>query len=216
MENYSTIISEVEEYCKQGYEEYDCSHDYEHCNRVRNHCLKIGSSYEDPIIEGMDKQKGFLILEISSLVHDLIDHKYGSVEQQTKKLEEFLNQRITKPEIEAIMTLINNISYSKQIKEKVPTNLGKLELARCILRDADRLDALGAMGVGRVFIYSTTRNPLTALKEARKHFDDKLFKLNNLIVTEPAKKIAQQLHDFMIQFCEQFDKEMNGGLWLKD
>lgn len=100
--------------------------------------------------------------------------------------------------------LCDNVSYSKQANsEALPSGyIPELDL----VRDADRLDAIGAVGIARCFSYGGEKG--RPLDEQRSHFDEKLLKIYSLLHTEPAKSLAKERQRIMIQFVRAFDEEM--------
>ena len=101
--------------------------------------------------------------------------------------------------IEWIVDIINGVSFSHN-KDKVPETLeGK------IVQDADRLDAIGAIGIARTFAYGGKHD--RSLEDSLKHFDDKLLLLKDLMNTEAAADIASERHAFMEAFLNEYRKE---------
>ncbi len=161
---------------------------------------------------------------IAALVHDVIDEKlFEDVVAQKAKLFLFLQMIGCKQsELEQIFYIIENISYKGGKGEAVKT------LEAQIVQDADRLDAIGAIGIGRTFMYGGSRGskmydeqvtPMNFEDEVayRKHqgtvinhFYEKLFKLKDLMNTETAIIMAQKRHDFMEVFVKEFIQEWNG------
>lgn len=164
------------------------------------------------------------VVLISALVHDVIDPKLfeDSREQQAKLLIFLQTLGCSQSELKEIFYIIENISYKGGKGERVKT------LEAQIVQDADRLDAIGAIGIGRTFMYGGSRGtkmydediPLMEFENEASyrqhkgtvinHFYEKLFKLKDLINTETAKQIANQRHEFMVAFVEQFLNEWNG------
>ncbi len=161
---------------------------------------------------------------ISALVHDVIDEKlFEDVVAQKAKLFLFLQMiGCSQSELEQVFYIIENISYKGGKGEPVTT------LEAQIVQDADRLDAIGAIGIGRTFMYGGSRGskmydeqltPTDFEDELayRKHqgtvinhFYEKLFKLKDLMNTETAKLMAQKRHDFMELFVKEFIQEWYG------
>lgn len=164
------------------------------------------------------------VVLISALVHDVIDPKlFEDSRQQQAKLLIFLQTLgCSQSELKEIFYIIENISYKGGKGEPVKT------LEAQIVQDADRLDAIGAIGIGRTFMYGGSRGtkmydeniPVMEFKDeiayrrykgtVINHFYEKLFKLKDLMNTETAKQIANQRHEFMVAFVEQFLHEWNG------
>ena len=171
-------------------------------------------------VEGGDER----IVLISSLVHDVIDPKLfdNPFEQQAKLLIFLQTLGCSQLELEQIFYIIENISYKGGNGEPVKT------LEAQIVQDADRLDAIGAIGIGRTFMYGGSKGSkmydenISVMEfedEATyrnhqgtviNHFYEKLFKLKDLMNTETAKRLASKRHEFMVKFVEQFLHEWNG------
>ena len=164
------------------------------------------------------------IILISALVHDVIDPKLfdNHREQQAKLLIFLQTLGCSQLELEQIFYIIENISYKGGNGEPVKT------LEAQIVQDADRLDAIGAIGIGRTFMYGGSKgnkmydeniSVMEFEDEATyrnhqgtviNHFYEKLFKLKDLMNTETAKRLASKRHEFMVKFVEQFLHEWNG------
>lgn len=167
-------------------------HDYLHAMRVVNNAISIASDYDVDLD----------VVKTAALIHDLIDHKLESKYKLSLiEIEALLEKSdFTENQIKMIKDIIENVSFSKG---NIPSSLeGK------IVQDADRLDALGAIGIARTFAYGGKNNRLLYGDEKREdslsHFYDKLFKLDNLMNTKKAKEIALE----RIQFMREFEQRM--------
>lgn len=176
-------------------------HDWHHANQVRNTALRIADE------EGGDR----VIIEIASLVHDVGDHKlYGSKEAGRKVTCQVLaDAGVLSPVLEQVLHIVDTMSYSGG---QVPESLeGK------IVQDADRLFALGAIGVARAFAYGGSRSrPLhvpgdESAPSTINHFYEKLLLVKDKMNTRAGRAIAQQRHDFMEDFLKQFYDEWNAS-----
>ncbi|MGL4337243.1 MAG: HD domain-containing protein [Turicibacter sp.] len=203
-----SVYDKIIEFLKDELEVDSSGHSLDHAVRVYRLAQNILES------EGGDER----VTLISALVHDVIDAKlFDDVFSQKAKLFLFLQSiGCSQVELEKIFYIIENISY----KGGAGTPVQSLE-AR-IVQDADRLDAIGAIGVGRTFMYGGSRGskmydeeilPVNFENEADyrsnkgtilNHFDEKLFKLKDLMNTDRAKVIANERHEFMKLFVEQF------------
>ena len=166
------------------------------------------------------------ILTIIVLMHDLYDHKFydGNIGE---KLEETLKKLkvydfFTQDDIKNIINSCVNLGFSSNIVEKK-----ELSLEGKIAQDADRLDAIGAIGIARTFayggkkgnlIYDPNNNELVdkneyyreGSKTSISHFYDKLLKIKDLMNTHTAKKIAIDRHKFLELYLKEFYDEWNG------
>lgn len=209
------IINNTENFIKTYFLNDSTGHDWYHMLRVRNNAM---------LIQKHEQQGNPFIIEMSALLHDYIDDKLQDDPDKAKKeIEVFLEEQGVKNEaIAHIFEIINTISY----KGGQEATLSTIE-AR-IVRDADRLDAIGAIGIARTFAYGGKKGSLIydpelpirenmTLDEYRNgrstsihHFYEKLLKLKDLMLTETGKKLAEDRHQYMINYVEQFFYEWNG------
>lgn len=197
MDNKFTII---DDYVKNILSNEATGHDYFHSVRVMNNALQI-ANYLDVNIE---------VIKLACLTHDLIDKKVTSdIEKSKAELIDLLKGTGYSEDIVLnIVDIIENVSYSKG---NVPSSIEGQ-----IVQDADRLDALGAIGIARAFAYGGNNNRLiynpgsTDNSDTVYHFYDKLFKLVELMNTDKAKEIAIKRTEFMKEYLERFYSEWNG------
>lgn len=203
---------------KEKLEGTESGHDWFHIERVWKLSLKIQEK------EGGDK----LIIELAALLHDIADPKFhnGDETLASKIVRNFLTEQNLDPSVvEKVIFIIENMSFKN--RNDAPENL-PLELK--IVQDADRLDAIGAIGIARTFNFGGYKNnlmyhpdikpKLNQTKEEYKksngttinHFYEKLLLLKDLLNTDTAKNIADHRHQFMLQFLEEFYNEWNVNL----
>lgn len=162
------------------------------------------------------------IVTLAALLHDCVDEKLVNSEQQLVKLKHFLTTLdLSEQDQQHILHIILNMSYRNGKNNRVA-----LSLEGQVVRDADRLDAIGAIGIARTFQFAgffkepmwtedidfehmSDKNLEQLPPSAIKHFYEKLLKLQELMHTSTAKRIAKERHDFMLTFLEQFFKEWN-------
>ncbi|PEF72217.1 phosphohydrolase [Bacillus pseudomycoides] len=193
-----------------------CGHDWYHIERVHKLALSLSEK------EGGDR----FVIEMAALLHDVADEKLNESEEAgMKKVSDWLEGlNVTEEETEHILHIIMNMSYKGGHGGKVSTLEGK------IVQDADRLDALGAIGIARTFAYGGAKGRLMydpnippreemTKEEYRKnddpslnHFYEKLLKLKDLMNTDAAKREAEIRHRYMEEFIEQFMKEWNAQI----
>lgn len=146
------------------------------------------------------------VCEAAAWVHDIGDHKlFADPSKAWQDLKAFLvSLNLTEIQIMQIYDAVKDVSFSKG-KQTPGTLEGK------IVQDADRIDAIGAIGIARTFAYGGANNQLihhTGKKNTSvQHFYDKLLKLKGLMHTEMAQEIASERHIFMENFLDQFLKE---------
>lgn len=209
------LINKTIQLVKEKLEGTESGHDWFHIERVWKLSLKIQEK------EGGDK----LIIELAALLHDIADPKFHNGDETiaTKIVTEFLTeQKVDQEIIDKVIFIIENMSFKN--RNDAPKDL-PLELK--IVQDADRLDAIGAIGIARTFNFGGYKNNLMyhpdiqpkleqSKEEYKKsngttinHFYEKLLLLKDLLNTKTAKEIAEHRHQFMLQFLEEFYKEWN-------
>lgn len=190
-------------------------HDIKHIERVENNATKIIKDYD---LSQSDTE----IIIASILLHDIIDYKItDDIQKSTDEVIEILHKSdASNSQIDEILYIINNMSYSKNIEFKK-----ELSLLGQIVQDADRLDAIGAIGIARTFYYGgckshtmydldnksnkdLTEEEYKKTSNAISHFHDKLLKLKDLMNTDAAKKEAELRHKFMLEFLDAFKREI--------
>ncbi len=212
MKNHITLTIN---FVKEKLEGAEAGHDWFHIERVWKLSKKIA-----------EKEGGNLeVIELSALLHDIADPKFhnGDETLALKISKDFLEEIHVEAElIEQVLFVIKNISFKN--RAEAPEN-PPLELQ--IVQDADRLDAIGAIGIARTFNFGGFKNNLMYHPEIKpnlgmnkeeykksngttiNHFYEKLLLLKDLMNTETAKRIASERHDFMLQYLDEFYKEWN-------
>jgi uncharacterized protein len=207
------IIEHTILFVKKTLKNAEAGHDWFHIERVWKNTLKISA------VESCDQ----FVVEMAALLHDIADSKFhnGDEELGPQRALGFLDNFSIETEIKNhIVNIIRNISFKGGHKH---SDFNSIELQ--IVQDADRLDAIGAIGIARAFNYGGFKNralydpeikpDLNLTKEAYKnssaptinHFYEKLLLLKDLMNTESGKKLAAERHRFMEEFLEQFYKE---------
>ena len=198
--NKIQLTGQVEEFAKRCITQHDGGHDWWHLNRVRNLALYIHSS------EGSGDP---LTIEISALLHDIDDKKFNRSE--SPGTEEKISSLLKSLGVEDI--IINEVIFiNKNISFSRGANPRKITNEFMIVQDADRLDAIGAIGIARAFNYGGFKNNIIYDPEGQNpstvgHFYDKLLKLKGLMNTQTGIRLASERHDFLEIFLKQFFKE---------
>lgn len=211
-----SMINNTIVFVKERLQNAEAGHDWFHVERVYKNALLIASA-EDCNLE---------IVKLGALLHDIADSKFHNGDETIgpKLAREFLeSQNASEEVITHMVNIIENISFKGGNFEKKFTSK-ELE----IVQDADRLDALGAIGIARTFNYGGFKNRplylpniapnLHMTKEEYKnseaptlnHFYEKLLLLKDKMNTETGKKIALERHKFMENFLSQFYAEWEG------
>lgn len=208
------IIDETLEYVKEFFKDDFSGHDYYHTLRVYNL-----SKY----IAGFEECNTRLVY-LGALLHDVDDYKLvGHEEEPFHNAKSFLKrQGVSDGEIEQVCHIISQVSYKGEGTVTPDTIEGK------IVQDADRLDAIGAIGIGRAFGYGGNHNMPMHIPDMKyeenvsadeyykntstaiNHFYEKLLKLKDLMNTETARNMAKHRHEFMQEFLKEFYDEWEG------
>lgn len=211
-----TTLDNVKAFVKQKLSHDFSGHDMAHIERV----VKLANK----ILNHQPQANAFIVL-MSAYLHDVIDEKViADVNNAINELQDYLRSlNLTAEEIRAIFDIIENMSYRKNLSQKTT-----LSLEGQIVQDADRLDAIGAIGIGRTFYYGGNKHnimhdpnilPRTKLNEDNykqpntviNHFYEKLFLLKDMMNTQTAKQIAEQRHEILVKFVKQFEQEWLGN-----
>jgi uncharacterized protein len=214
--NNQDIIHKTIDFVKVSLSEAEGGHDWWHIYRVWKTAKHIAQN------EDVD----MFVVELGALLHDIADSKFhdGDEEIGPRKAMSFLESLHVENEvIDHVVNIIDNISFKGG---KLAQKFKSPELD--VIQDADRLDALGAIGIARTFNYGgfkgrTIYNPeikpnLNLTKEEYKnsdaptlnHFYEKLLLLKALMNTDTGRKMAEERHDFMVSYLDQFYKEWEG------
>ncbi|WP_294283343.1 HD domain-containing protein [uncultured Chryseobacterium sp.] len=209
------LIENTVEFVKEKLKGAEAGHDWFHIERVWKLSKKIAGT-EDCKEE---------VVELAALLHDIADPKFHNGDETIalKVSGDFLeSQQVPEEVIGQVLFIIKNISFKN--RGDVPKDL-PIELK--IVQDADRIDAIGAIGVARTFNFGGFKNnlmyhpgiapKLNMSKEEYKksngttinHFYEKLLLLKDMMNTEKGKEIAAERHEFMLKFLDQFYKEWN-------
>lgn len=211
-------IDQTIEFVKNELEGAEAGHDWFHIQRVYNNALNLLKT----------EQANEQVVVLGALLHDIADSKFHNGDETIgpKKAMEFMTSiDINKDVKDHVVKIIENISFKGGNFNKT-FHSKELE----IVQDADRLDAIGAIGIARTFNYGGFKNnalhdpeilpKLKMTKEEYKnhkgttinHFYEKLLRLKDLMNTESGKKIAENRHQYMEGFLEQFFKEWEGKM----
>lgn len=212
----SLIIDNTIIYVQKAFNNAEGGHDWWHTHRVYLNARKIAENESDIDLE---------VVLLAALLHDIADSKFhdGNEEIGPETARKFLaSEGFDNQKLEHVVSIIENISF-KGGNSKRTFNSKELD----IVQDADRLDAIGAIGIARVFnyggfqgneIYNPDIKPnLEMTKEEYKkgkqpsvnHFYEKLLLLRDLMNTNAGRELAQERHDFMLKYLEQFYREVN-------
>jgi len=209
------ILQKTADYIKQEFSGDSSGHDWWHIYRVWKNAITICEH------EHADS----FIIQLAALLHDLDDWKFNAAEDETPhRAKAWLDSLSVDPSItDKVCNIITHISYKGAgVENKMDSPEG------FIVQDADRLDAIGAIGIARAFAYGGYKNrPLydpDSLPEMHQtfeqyknsksttinHFYEKLLLLKDMMNTNTARRIAEQRHEVMVQYLSQFMDEWEG------
>ena len=187
------ITREAMAYIRELFRGNADGHGFEHSCRVWRNAMKIAEAES-----GCDKQ----IVSLAALLHDADDHKLFDTENNANARRFLETCGIPAETADRICEAINAVSFSRNKGKRPETPEGR------IVQDADRLDALGAVGIARTFAYGGKhgRTP----EDSIAHFYEKLLLLKDMMNTGKAKEIAEERHAFLEAFLREWDAETTG------
>lgn len=188
-----TLLLRVESYVRDCMEETEPGHDYLHILRVRRMALRLGATVDCDI----------LLVELLALLHDIEDPKLNKGHSVRCALESFDMDASLR---ESILQILPYLSFSKY-----PVLPDDFPIEGKIVSDADRLDAIGAIGVARAFSYGGNKNRRMygQNQSTINHFDEKLLRLDKYLYIEESKRIAKSRMEFLRTFYDEFLSEID-------
>jgi len=215
----SQLVQAAEAFVKKELAGQDGSHDWFHIHRVRNLALRLAM---------MEGNVNLLVVELAALLHDVKDYKYsGSDTAGAEAVKKFLESLNCPDGIKgSILHIIKNIGFKGELGRKEI----KMTPELAVVQDADRLDAIGAIGIARTFTYGGSRNRalydpsiepcqnLTQKEYSKKnrneptinHFYEKLLKLKQMMKSTSGRRVAEGRHKYMEEYLAKFYSEWNG------
>ena len=184
------VIESAINYIEELFQNNADGHDAKHTLRVYKNAMKLADCYPE-----CDRT----IVALAALLHDADDHKLFNTKNNENARQFLEKHNLNAAEIEEICSIINQVSFSKNRGKRPESIEGK------IVQDADRLDALGAIGIARTFAYGGRSG--RSIEDSIQHFYDKLLLLKDEMNTEAAKKIAAVRHEYLKGFIEEYNDE---------
>lgn len=208
------LVQNATKFIKEIFQNDFSGHDFFHSMRVYRTAMKIAQA------EHADME----VVALAALLHDVDDRKLSpmTAEKKENAARFMCSQNVSESEIRQVCQIIDEVSFKGTDSVRPSTPEGK-----CV-QDADRLDALGAIGIARTFAYGGSHNrtiydpelpPRTAMNQAQyysskstslNHFYEKLFLLEGMMNTETGKAIARKRTQYMQQFVDEFLNEWDG------
>ena len=218
--NRKLIVEKTKEFVKMKLEGEGSGHDWWHIVRVYNNALDIAGKENLELKTKNLKEADIFVVQLGALLHDIADHKFGHSDDDRKDIiSKFLMELgVEKEIIDHVVYIANNISFKGgKNKHKMETIEGE------IVQDADRLDAIGAIGIGRTFAYGGYKKRVMYIPDSDldikdretkedtiSHFYEKLLLLKDKMNTKTGYKKAENRHRIMEEFLENFHSEWNG------
>ena len=188
--DFEKLVGEAKEYIVELFSGNAGGHDAAHSLRVYHNAMTLADA-----IPGCDR----VVVALAALLHDADDHKLFHTENDANARGFLSRNGVPEAIIDRICSAIDAVSFSRN-RGRIPETVeGK------IVQDADRLDALGAIGIARTFAYGGKAG--RSLDESIQHFYEKLLLLKDQMNTDAAKQIAAERHKFMTDFLREYDLE---------
>ncbi|XP_058097893.1 uncharacterized protein LOC131242930 [Magnolia sinica] len=223
MGQHDQTVRNAEKLVERAMKGNDASHDAAHAFRVRDLALSLAHE------EGLPSPHSMFVVELAALLHDIGDHKYvREHSEEAMMVERFLEEEGLEESLkQKILGIIKGMGFKDELAR---TEFGKFPLEFGVVQDADRLDAIGAIGIARCFTFGGSRNQalhdpqihprLNLSKEQYmkkdekqttvNHFHEKLLKLKDMMKTQAGKRRAEKRHNFMQDFLTEFYEEWEG------
>lgn len=209
------LIRKTEEVVRSKLHNESTGHDWWHADRVRSTAVRIAR----------EESADAFVVELAALLHDVEDFKFSGSEDTGPRFagDFLLSIGVAEQDANHVAEIIRNISFKGARVEPAPLSLE----GRCI-QDADRLDAIGAIGIARTFAYGgykkrpihdpdvapvahdSVRSYLDTKGTTINHFHEKLLLLRERMNTEFGRKLAEERHRFMEEFLAEFESEWSG------
>lgn len=208
------LVAEATAYAQEWMSQYDASHDWSHVQRVLNMALRL--MREERARTGNVQLYNETVVTLAALLHDVGDRKYmrpGSTVDAKTLVHGFLTGKGADQELaHDVQNIVNHVSYSNEVANPASVIQCLQELPElAVVQDADRLDALGAVGIARCFTYSAIKgDQKDSIHNSIAHFESKLLKLEGRMKTQSGRLEAGErskaIRDFMAQW--QAETEM--------
>ncbi|XP_030492009.2 uncharacterized protein LOC115708004 [Cannabis sativa] len=219
---WSETVRNAEKLVEKAMNGNDASHDAAHVWRVRDLALSLAQD------EGLSSNPHSMqIVELAALLHDIGDYKYVRDPSEEKIVEKFLEaEGMEEEKKNKILGIIKGMGFKEEV---AGDGVGELSIEFGVVQDADRLDAIGAIGIARCFTFGGSRNrvlhdpnikPRSDLSKEQymkkdeqttiNHFHEKLLKLKDMMKTKAGRSRAEKRHKFMEEYLKEFYEEWDG------
>ena len=185
------LLRSVVHFVRQYMSQNDASHNFEHIQRVVGLSQHIYTHSADLLRQHLD----FRVMTLSALLHDVGDKKYLRPGEDPSTMVHALLRTLGAPEELAgrVQAICLGVSYSTEVRDPDRTRqLIRLHPELAVVQDADRLDSMGAIGVGRCFTFGGARTDSTSLEEAMGHVETRLLRVGEMMKTEVGRRLARE------------------------
>ncbi|GME40575.1 hd domain-containing protein [Neofusicoccum parvum] len=200
------LVDSVKAYVEKYMSRFDGSHDFEHILRVLGLAKYILAETQQDGQRGLDETAIYL----AALLHDVGDHKYAQPgEDPEKQIVNVLLERGASAALASkVHTIVKNVSYTNEIRDAEKVREALLEHPELgIVQDADRIDAIGAIGVGRCFTFGAAKAPERGMQGTVDHFEEKLVRLEAMMKTESGRRLAKERTERLKVFRSWWEEE---------
>ena len=184
------IFDRAIEYIEALFKNDHGGHGADHTLRVHHNAVIIAEE-----MDGCDMD----VVRLAALLHDADDHKLFHTENNANARAFLAANGVPREQAEAVCRAIDSVSFSRNKGKAPDTPEGR------IVQDADRLDAIGAIGIARTFAYGGEHG--RPMEDSIQHFYDKLLLLKDMMNTEPARRLAKERHAVLEAFLREWKKE---------
>lgn len=204
---YMDLFTAINTYVHTYMSQYDNSHDYQHILRVVSNANVIlrEETKANPSVS-YDTNSLFL----AALLHDVGDHKYAPPGSDvSRQVHDVLISHGASADLAAkVQIIVTHVSYSNEVRSpKSVVNVLAQYPELAIVQDADRLDAIGAVGIGRCFSFGAAKFPDQAMGRAIDHFEEKLVKLEGMMKTQVGRRMAKRRTEVLAKFMLEWKSE---------
>jgi uncharacterized protein len=211
---HKDLFTSINQFVHTYMSNYDNSHDYHHILRVVSNANRI---LQAELKANPSTTYDTSALFLAALLHDVGDRKYLKPGEDTENQISLilLKHGATEDLATKVQAIVNNVSYTHETRNpaSVTATLAQYpELA--IVQDADRLDAIGAVGVARCFSFGAAKFPDQPMSRAIDHFEEKLYKLAGMMKTDSGKEMAQSRKKVLEEFAREFEGEAELSFWF--
>jgi uncharacterized protein len=213
-----SVVQQIHDFTERYFQNprFDASHDFEHVKRVVANALAILRKEEEDRKRRVLPALNPLNVILGALLHDVEDKKYVTTDEISKDgisplKRAVMDAGMSEEYAEHLQLLVEGVSYSSEIKN--PQRVQNLIVALpelAVVQDADRLDAIGAIGIGRCFTFGGAKSS-RSLDDSIDHFRDKLVKLEGMMKTETGKAMAKERTSRIREFMAWWQDEVGSS-----